>query len=100
MVLPRFPRAVVFDMDGLLCDTEVVYRDSMMEASAAMADAVADAGYLADIAPRLMQRFMARDLLIRPLGNTVYVMPPYCATGHDLELVYDVIRQAVSEALA
>ena len=29
MSLPRFPRAVVFDMDGLLCDTEVVYRDAM-----------------------------------------------------------------------
>ena len=30
MSLPRMPRAVVFDMDGLLCDTEVMYRDAMM----------------------------------------------------------------------
>lgn len=30
MSLPRKPRAVVFDMDGLLCDTEVVYRDAMI----------------------------------------------------------------------
>lgn len=29
MSLPRIPVAVVFDMDGLLCDTEVVYRDAM-----------------------------------------------------------------------
>ena len=29
MSLPRLPVAVVFDMDGLLCDTEVVYRDAM-----------------------------------------------------------------------
>ena len=29
MTLPRMPLAVVFDMDGLLCDTEAVYRDAM-----------------------------------------------------------------------
>ena len=34
MSLPRTPMAVVFDMDGLLCDTEVVYRDAMTAALA------------------------------------------------------------------
>lgn len=34
MSLPRTPLAVVFDMDGLLCDTEVVYRDAMIAAAA------------------------------------------------------------------
>ena len=34
MTLPRIPKAVVFDMDGLLCDTEVVYRDSMFATAA------------------------------------------------------------------
>lgn len=30
MSLPRAPHAVIFDMDGLLVDTEVVYRDAMV----------------------------------------------------------------------
>jgi beta-phosphoglucomutase-like phosphatase (HAD superfamily) len=34
MTLPRIPKAVVFDMDGLLCDTEVVYRDAMFATAA------------------------------------------------------------------
>ncbi len=58
--------------------------------------AVPDAGYLSDVAPALRARFLAEGLLIRPLGNTIYLMPPYCsdagvlvcafgAIGHDAE---------------
>lgn len=31
MLLPRTVHAIVFDMDGLLCDTETIFRDSMIE---------------------------------------------------------------------
>ena len=34
MVLPRKVRAVVFDMDGLLVDTETIFRDAFMGAAA------------------------------------------------------------------
>jgi adenosylmethionine-8-amino-7-oxononanoate aminotransferase len=55
---------------------------------------VGDAGYLADVGPRLLQFFLQRGVLLRPLGNTIYVMPPYCITGAELDLVYDAIRAA------
>jgi adenosylmethionine-8-amino-7-oxononanoate aminotransferase len=55
---------------------------------------VPDPGYLAGLGPELMAFFAARGLLLRPLGNTIYVMPPYCTTGADLDLVYDAIAEA------
>jgi adenosylmethionine---8-amino-7-oxononanoate aminotransferase len=57
----------------------------------AMDLAVTDEGYLSDIAPRLLAYFTQNDLLIRPLGNTVYVMPPYCIEDADLDRIYDAI---------
>jgi adenosylmethionine-8-amino-7-oxononanoate aminotransferase len=55
-----------------------------------------DAGYLAGIGPRLLSFFGNRNLLLRPLGNTIYVMPPYCVTQADLDEIYVAIRDAAS----
>ena len=52
-------------------------------------------GYLDDLAPRLMAFFRERGVLLRPLGNTVYVMPPYCITDDQLSQVWDAIGEAV-----
>ncbi|HEY0235865.1 MAG TPA: adenosylmethionine--8-amino-7-oxononanoate transaminase [Afipia sp.] len=57
-----------------------------------------DAGYLANIGPRLQAFFASRDVLLRPLGNTIYVMPPYCVTKSDLDEVYNVIDEAADVA--
>jgi adenosylmethionine-8-amino-7-oxononanoate aminotransferase len=54
----------------------------------------ATTGYLSEAGPRLRQEFQRSDILLRPLGNTIYVMPPYCVTGQDLDLVYDAISRA------
>jgi adenosylmethionine-8-amino-7-oxononanoate aminotransferase len=58
---------------------------------AALDLAVGDAGYLAGIGPRLYQHFMARGCLVRPLGNTIYLMPPYCSTEDEIGALYDAI---------
>jgi adenosylmethionine-8-amino-7-oxononanoate aminotransferase len=58
-----------------------------------------DAGYLAAIGPRLYQDFLSRDLLVRPLGNTIYIMPPYCSGESELGAVYDAISDIAGDSL-
>ena len=58
---------------------------------------VPDAGYLAAAGPRLTQFFLERGVLLRPLGNTIYVMPPYCITPAELDLIYDAVAEAPGE---
>ncbi|HEY2011327.1 MAG TPA: adenosylmethionine--8-amino-7-oxononanoate transaminase [Rhizomicrobium sp.] len=64
---------------------------------AAMDLKVPDPGYLAGIGPELTAFFHARGVLLRPLGNTIYVMPPYCTAAAELDLVYDAILQAAGK---
>ena len=52
---------------------------------------VEDGGYLAEAGPKLAAFFLERGLLLRPLGNTIYTMPPYCVTERELALVYETI---------
>ena len=47
--------------------------------------------YLNNIATTITQKALEEGVYIRPLGNTVYIMPPYCITEEELEIVYEVI---------
>ena len=63
-----------------------------------LTDPVAHAGYFDQRGPRIEDAFLQRDLLIRPLGNVVYFMPPYviseAETAGVLEAMYDVLADA------
>jgi adenosylmethionine---8-amino-7-oxononanoate aminotransferase len=63
---------------------------------AAMDLKVPDPGYLAGIGPQLTAFFVGRGVLLRPLGNSIYVMPPYCVTAEELDMVYSVIAEAAN----
>jgi adenosylmethionine---8-amino-7-oxononanoate aminotransferase len=54
-----------------------------------------DAGYLSALRPKLYGFFLERGVLLRPLGNVVYVLPPYVIEPEELHRVYDVIVEAV-----
>jgi adenosylmethionine---8-amino-7-oxononanoate aminotransferase len=53
-----------------------------------------DSGYLSSLGPELRAFFLERGLLLRPLGNTIYVMPPYCTDAGQLACIFDAIAEA------
>lgn len=59
---------------------------------------VGDEGYLSEIGPVLKAAFAARDILLRPLGNTIYVMPPYCIDDADLAAITGAIAEVLDTA--
>lgn len=45
----------------------------------------------------LYQRFLEQGILLRPLGNTIYLLPPYCITKEDLQKCYQLILAVLKE---
>src|SRR5215468_5317555 len=60
---------------------------------------VEDPGYLSSLRPKLYNFFLERSVLLRPLGNVVYVLPPYVISTDQLHRVYDVITEAIQTLL-
>ncbi|GAC1619126.1 MAG: adenosylmethionine--8-amino-7-oxononanoate transaminase [Candidatus Acidiferrum sp.] len=54
-----------------------------------------DSGYLSAMRPKLYAFFLDRGVLLRPLGNVVYVLPPYVISTDELHRVYDVILESI-----
>jgi adenosylmethionine-8-amino-7-oxononanoate aminotransferase len=48
--------------------------------------------YLNSLAEYSSEFFMSRGIILRPLGNIVYVLPPYCISNEDLQYIYETIE--------
>jgi adenosylmethionine---8-amino-7-oxononanoate aminotransferase len=54
-------------------------------------------GYTSNIKDVITEKALALGVYLRPLGNTVYIMPPYCITDEELEVLYNVIVQILEQ---
>jgi adenosylmethionine-8-amino-7-oxononanoate aminotransferase len=53
-------------------------------------------GYLDNAGPRLAAEFLKRDLLLRPLGNVIYFMPPYAITESETDWALSQIHEVIN----
>ncbi len=54
-------------------------------------------GYLSQLSIDIRQRSIAQGLLLRPLGNVLYLMPPYCITDDELAFIYRGLSTILNE---
>jgi len=47
--------------------------------------------YFSTLSHSLYHFFIERHILLRPLGNVLYVLPPYCISKDELTLIYNTI---------
>jgi adenosylmethionine-8-amino-7-oxononanoate aminotransferase len=50
-------------------------------------------GYLSPVGRRLAEFAAGQGVLLRPLGNVVYLMPPYCVTPDEVDGVWQVVER-------
>ncbi|HEY9194790.1 MAG TPA: adenosylmethionine--8-amino-7-oxononanoate transaminase [Mucilaginibacter sp.] len=53
--------------------------------------------YFNSLRDKLYHYFLAEGIILRPLGNVVYILPPYCISDAELQYVYSKIEQALQE---
>lgn len=55
--------------------------------------------YLNSLRDKLYNFYLDNGVLLRPLGNTVYIVPPYCIKSDELKVVYNVILKSLDEVI-
>ena len=53
--------------------------------------------YFNSLRDRLYTYFLNAGIILRPLGNIIYILPPYCITNDELNYIYHKIERALEE---
>lgn len=56
-----------------------------------------DTSYLNGLRNQLYLYFLDRGIILRPLGNVLYILPPYVISNEDLAYIYQTILQALKD---
>ncbi len=52
-----------------------------------------ETSYSNSIRKKIYSYFLQQNILIRPIGNVIYIVPPYVITRDELNIIYEAIRK-------
>ncbi len=55
--------------------------------------------YLNNISATVTSQALQKGIYLRPLGNTIYIMPPYCVTDEQLSCIYAFLLELICETI-
>jgi len=53
--------------------------------------------YVNEARSKLYSLFLEKNILLRPLGNVVYILPPYNISDEELHLIYDACENVINQ---
>ncbi len=53
--------------------------------------------YFNNVGKLLYKEFLKRGVILRPLGNVMYLVPPYCITSEELDFIYHQITDVLDQ---
>jgi adenosylmethionine-8-amino-7-oxononanoate aminotransferase len=53
--------------------------------------------YINEVRHKLYPFFLNKGILLRPLGNTIYIVPPYIIKNEELDTIYTAILELLEE---
>ncbi|TKC06008.1 adenosylmethionine--8-amino-7-oxononanoate transaminase [Pedobacter frigoris] len=56
-----------------------------------------DSSYLSELRNKLYLFFLGKGIILRPLGNIIYILPPYIINDEDLMYIYQTITEALND---
>jgi len=56
-----------------------------------------DTSYLSGLRDQLYNYFLESGIILRPLGNVLYILPPYVISNDDLDYIYQTIIEALND---
>ena len=118
---PTICAAALASLDLLLKDSCTESRERIAAAHSAFADTVRSHPSIADVRQTgtiiaielktdhpsyhhnirdvLYRFFLSKKIVMRPLGNIIYILPPYCISNAELGYIYDCIREFLQSAV-